>query len=195
MKKTVMVAALAVVALVACNKEEETTSDSQMIEEVASEDATVTVSSSNYAMEILEPLVQTAEHEAYSDGKIAYLEDGEATTTIEFEEGEDGRGHCMRHRDSLGMDRPNMRPPRDGGKFTKVIVNPLVKSLECDYIVAGTIELFDGDVWVATIDFGDGTCDILATKTTADGVHDIDLSKRFEKKPKGGKPKGPKMEE
>ncbi len=59
--------------------------------------------------------------------------------------------------------------------FKKVITDPLVKVDGCDYIVAGVIKFFKKDKWVATIDFGDGTCDEWATKTTEDGVETFSL--------------------
>lgn len=55
------------------------------------------------------------------------------------------------------------------GDYEKVIVNPLEKLEDCKFIVAGTIHyMLDGEV-VAIVDYGDGTCDNIATKTV-DGV-------------------------
>ena len=59
------------------------------------------------------------------------------------------------------------------GKYKIVIKQPLVKSVSCGYeIVSGIIEYYEikSGNWVASIDFGDGTCDDLASKTTKNGV-------------------------
>ena len=51
------------------------------------------------------------------------------------------------------------------GKLEKVITKALVKLDDCKYIVEGTIEFrLNGEV-VAIIDYGDGLCDNIATKT------------------------------
>ena len=48
-------------------------------------------------------------------------------------------------------------------------MKPLIKSEDCDYIISGIIKYYSKTgKWVATIDFGDRTCDEWATKTTAD---------------------------
>jgi len=55
------------------------------------------------------------------------------------------------------------------GDFEKVITKPLVKIAGCKFIVEGTIEFQKNGEVIAIIDFGDGTCDDIATKTV-DGV-------------------------
>ena len=65
--------------------------------------------------------------------------------------------------------------------FKKVLIEPLVKAATCDYIVSGIIKYYDaatGD-WLATVDFGDGTCDDIATKTTPDGSSTFTVSDYF----------------
>ncbi|MCH2045156.1 MAG: hypothetical protein MK212_13655 [Saprospiraceae bacterium] len=60
--------------------------------------------------------------------------------------------------------------------LTKVIVTPLVTTADCTYIVEGIIKYFDEDgKWLATIDYGDGTCDNIATKETYEGVETFNL--------------------
>jgi len=55
--------------------------------------------------------------------------------------------------------------------ITKVIVQPIVKSEDCNFIVAGIIEFYDSNTGalLATVDFGDGTCDDIAEKTDESG--------------------------
>ncbi|MEZ5083067.1 MAG: hypothetical protein R2750_06425 [Bacteroidales bacterium] len=55
---------------------------------------------------------------------------------------------------------------KSDGKLVKVITKPLVKPEDCLSIVSGTIEFREGDKVVAIIDFGNGECDNIATKTT-----------------------------
>ena len=64
-------------------------------------------------------------------------------------------------------DYINISSSKTGGKntYTKKILIPLERIDGCDYVVKGKIEYVkDGSV-VATVDFGDGECDDIATKT------------------------------
>ena len=61
--------------------------------------------------------------------------------------------------------------------YEKNILIPLVKIDGCDYIVEGKIEYIKDGTVVATVDYGDGQCDDIATKTV-DGVdHEIKIKK------------------
>ncbi len=65
------------------------------------------------------------------------------------------------------------------GKYEKIITNPLLKIDNCDYIVAGTIEYWlDGEL-IATIDYGDGACDDIATKIVGDQILEFSLKKEI----------------
>ncbi len=69
--------------------------------------------------------------------------------------------------------------------YTKNILIPLEKIDGCDYVVKGKIEYIKNGTVVATVDFGDGQCDNIATKTV-DGVeHEIKLNKKGKKHKKG----------
>lgn len=51
------------------------------------------------------------------------------------------------------------------GRFERVITKRLIKPDDCRFIVSGTIEYrMNGEV-MAIVDFGNGTCDNIATKT------------------------------
>ncbi len=68
------------------------------------------------------------------------------------------------------------------GELEKVITKPLVKLDDCKYIVEGTIEFrLNGDV-VAIIDFGNGECDNIATKTIDGETHEFKLDGKGGKK-------------
>lgn len=58
---------------------------------------------------------------------------------------------------------------KDGGDIEKIITKPLFSPDDCKYVVEGTIEFRKNGEAVAIIDFGDGSCDNIATKTI-DGV-------------------------
>ncbi|GGD21658.1 hypothetical protein [Hyunsoonleella pacifica] len=69
----------------------------------------------------------------------------------------------------------------EGNTFTVEITTPLVKPAECKYIASGVKE-YTRPEGTTVIDYGDGTCDNVATKTAPDGtVTEITLRKRKRK--------------
>jgi len=66
----------------------------------------------------------------------------------------------------------------DKAKYTRRVVKELVYLDDCDYIVAGTVAYFLGDKLAYTIDYGDGQCDNIATKTVGDKVVKFRLDKK-----------------
>ena len=85
----------------------------------------------------------------------------------------------------------NIRASNTGSKktYTKNILIPLERIDGCDYVVKGKIEYVKDGAVVATVDFGDGECDNIATKTV-DGVgKEIKLNKKGKKRKKGKRPK------
>lgn len=65
----------------------------------------------------------------------------------------------------------------DKDNYDKVVVEPIVTLEDCQYIVSGVIEFYENDKWLATIDFGDGTCDEWATKTWDGGSKTFSMNK------------------
>ena len=61
----------------------------------------------------------------------------------------------------------NIRASNTSSKktYTKNILIPLERIDGCDYVVKGKIEYVKDGAVVATVDFGDGECDDIATKT------------------------------
>ena len=87
----------------------------------------------------------------------------------QYDGGDDGEDH----EDDEDEDD---KDEEDYYTLTKVIVTPLVTTADCTYIVEGIIKYFDEDgKWLATIDYGDGTCDNIATKETYEGVETFNL--------------------
>ena len=71
---------------------------------------------------------------------------------------------------------------KGNGDFEKVITKPLVKLDDCKFIVEGTIEfLLNGEV-IAIIDYGNGECDNIATKTVDGETHEFKLDGKDGKK-------------
>jgi hypothetical protein len=54
----------------------------------------------------------------------------------------------------------------NGDSYKKEIVDPLVRLRDCRFIVSGVVEVTLNDQLVSTFDYGDGTCDAVATMTT-----------------------------
>lgn len=85
--------------------------------------------------------------------------------------------------DALAINTVGTIDGRDTDDFEKNIINPIVYLDDCECPVAGTVEFIKDGELLATIDFGDGTCDELATKT-ADGetsTFDLDCDKKDDK--------------
>jgi hypothetical protein len=88
------------------------------------------------------------------------------------------RGRRVHCNDLRGERETDLKKDRDKkSEYDKVIVEPLVKAEDCDYIIAGSICFYKDNLWVATIDFGNGTCDDIATKETRDGMHNFSMKK------------------
>lgn len=66
----------------------------------------------------------------------------------------------------------------DGNSFRKEITIPLEKTGTCRYIVAGDVALSQNGVVFAVIDYGDGTCDNVATYTTDEGTEEFTIGQR-----------------
>jgi len=69
----------------------------------------------------------------------------------------------------------------DGSSYKKEITEPLVISRDCFWITQGVIVTTIGDASI-TIDFGDGTCDNIATRTDEEGnEEEITMDMRIHK--------------
>ena len=180
-----------------CNSSDLSKKEGKVSEEnidyTVSEGDYINVKSSNidnkktYTKNILIPLEKIDGCDYVVKGKIEYIKDGAVVATIDFGDGEcddiatktvDGKKYTF-----------NLRGKRKSSRYKKNILKPLVKIDGCDYIVEGKIEYTKDGAVVATVDFGDGQCDNIATKTV-DGVdHEFKLDKKCKKPKKGKKPK------
>ncbi len=92
---------------------------------------------------------------------MEYVVNGITEATFEFNTG--GQGTLNKNG---GKTNKSLKSKSSKENYTKVIVSPIVKVKTCKYIVQGIIEYYDdNNKLVATIDFGDGTCDEWAVKS------------------------------
>jgi len=139
--------------------------------------------SSSFSKIIIKPLVKIPGCDFIVEGIIKYVKNGDTIAAIDF-----GDGTCDEFAFKTWIDKNNKiqtkkfslkkwkKKHKKGGKkghgYKKLVVKPIVKDPNCAYNpVSGTIKYFDAKKgnWLATVDFGDGTCDTLATKITAKG--------------------------
>ncbi len=138
-------------------------------------------SKNTYTKNIIKPLVKIDGCDYIVEGEIEYIKNGVVVAKVDFGDGEcddiatktvDGKKYTF-----------NLRGKNKSSRYKRNIIKPLVKIDGCDYIVEGEIEYIKNGVVVAKVDFGDGECDNIATKTVDGEDHEIKLNKKG-KKPK-----------
>lgn len=67
----------------------------------------------------------------------------------------------------------------EGNVYSKSIIEKLVKKGDCRFIVSGLVELSYNAKMFASIDYGDGSCNNLATMTTSKGTKEFIIGKRL----------------
>jgi len=78
----------------------------------------------------------------------------------------------------------------DGNVYRRDITAPLIKKGGCRFIVAGEVSLSKNGVVFATINYGDGECDNMATMTTAEGSKTFKIGERKREKRQEQKQEG-----
>ena len=117
-----------------------------------------------------------------TDGLIT-LETGEtiswdATRTREWREGEGTlalEDDIYAISDGIGADFAASGINRNGVAFTTHIAEPLVKEMDCFWMVSGILEVTPEGLTTRELDFGDGTCDNNATLTIGAFTTEITL--------------------
>ena len=165
------IAALSTIVLFSCNKENNLVDD--FTNEVCLETAQITLPTSGGDVNESESLVKSSSNDYYTAGQIDYIQNGEIVAQVNFGNGEENSIAQLTkdgNTSNFDLKKENTFFKGKKSKYKKVIVKPLIKSEDCDYIISGVIKYFSIKTgkWVATIDFGDRTCDEWATKTTAD---------------------------
>ena len=181
MKKSIRVLVLFAISLAfvvsSCNKENVSSKeDSDMLKSAAFEEAELLLSGDgDFERVITKPLVKIDDCLYIVEGTIEFRKGDIVIATIDF-----GDGVCddVATKTVKGETVEFLLTRKSGDKkFYKVIAEPLVKLEDCNYIVAGVIEFYSkkDNSWLATIDFGDGTCDEWATKTWPDGSKEFSM--------------------
>lgn len=122
----------------------------------------------DYEKVIVKPLEKLENCRYIVSGRIEYHQSNVVVAYIDYGDGTcDNIATIMRDgiTSEISLDKEERG---DKEKYNKVIAEPLVQIETCDYITSGIIEYYlidDNNTWVATIDYGDGTCDEWATKT------------------------------
>ena len=101
------------------------------------------------------------------DGQITLIENGnvinwsadKTKTWIE------GNGTPRRNDDVYLIEGSGTSSNSNGSGFTRLITNPLRRELSCRWIVSGTVEITPVNRPIRVLDYGDGSCDSLATVT------------------------------
>ena len=160
MKKTLFSLAIVSIALASCKKEKNGVDD--FSREISLEAAQITLPSSGGEMNVSQTLLKSSSSDYYTSGELEYVQNGVSVAHVNFGQGEENSLAELTKDESYYDGKKS--------KYKKVIVEPLVKSEDCGYIIAGVIKYYDykTGAWVATIDFGDRVCDEWATKTAAD---------------------------
>lgn len=162
-----------------CSKENDSSKDDDIFKTSAMEDVDMMFKGDSDGFEkvITKPLVKIDDCKYIVEGTIEFRKDGDVIAIVDFGNGEcddvatktvDGKTYEFTLK-KLGFHK----------KYYKVIAEPIVKIEDCDYIVSGVVEFYNkkDDTWVATIDFGDGTCDEWATKTWDGGSKEFSMKK------------------
>ena len=171
MKKTFF--SLAVISIVAVSCSKEKNEIDHFARELSLESAQINLPSSGGELNTTAALVEGDNVDYFTSGELEYIQQGMVVANVDFGQGEGNSiAELTMNGTSSNIELKKDDTYYDGkkSKYKKVIVKPLVKSDDCGYIIAGIIKYYDYTTgeWVATIDFGDLTCDEWATKTTAD---------------------------
>lgn len=167
MKKSIQVILLFAISLAfiftSCNKENSTTKEDDFYKSISDEEVDfILKGDGKFEKVITKPIVKLDDCKFIVEGTIEFYKDEELVFVIDF-----GDGNCDAIATKTVGDEItefSLKKLKKKWKYDKVIVEPIVKLEDCVYIVSGIVEFYKGDVWVATIDFGDGTCDEWATK-------------------------------
>ena len=160
---------LGVISFSSCKKDSVDAFD-PMSMEIASEEANVRLANSGYQTEITNKLVTNNGEDFYTDGTIEYKFNNQIVAVVDFGNAPSEKAFLSKDGSDSEFD---LKKKKEGSKYKKVIIKPLVKTDDCNYIVEGTIKYYEiaTGAWAATIDYGNGSCDEWATKTWPAGSY------------------------
>ena len=144
MKKTFLsIAAISTLFLFSCNKE--TNEIDTFTHELALESAQIILPTSGGELVESEPLVKSANNDYYTSGKLDYIQNGEIVAQVDFGNGEENStAQLLKDGNVTTFDLKKEESYYNGkkSKYKKVIVKPLIKSEDCDYIISGIIKYY-----------------------------------------------------
>lgn len=160
-----------------CSKEDASSKDDMdMLKSAAFDEATLAIyGSGDYEKVITKPLVKLDDCKYIVEGTIEFRKGNEIFGSIDF-----GNGTCDDiATKTVGDKSTEFSLKKEGDKdwYYKVVTEPIIKIEHCDYIVAGVIDFYSkkDNSWLATMDFGDGTCDEWAVKITNEGSYEFSM--------------------
>ncbi len=122
-----------------------------------------------YKIKVTVPLLTINEYPYYVQGRLTYSVDDKEVASIDFGDAtKDEWAVLTKDGITSNIDLSAKGAPWE---YTKVVTSPLIKTTGCDYITAGVIEYYKNNELIATVDYGDGTCDDIATKTWPGGSY------------------------
>ena len=160
-----------------CTKQKPSIKDEDIFKSAVFEEATFEIKGDgDFKKVITKPLVKLDDCKFIVEGTIEFHKDEAVIAVIEF-----GDGSCDDiATKTIGDVTTEFKLKKLGNKekYYKIIAEPIVKIEGCDYIVSGVIEFYSkkDDSWLASIDFGDGTCDEWATKAWDGGSKEFSMS-------------------
>lgn len=164
MKKVLFPLAAIALILTSCGKFKK--DQDNMITYAARYGQTVTIPTSDYEVVEVSVLERESNDLPYTSGELKYMVNGVEVAKIDFNHGDHYQALVKKGTNeetvSLGEDKG------DKWDYDKVITEPLVYSEDCGYVVSGVIKFYKDGTWVATFDYGDGSCEDLITKYTED---------------------------
>lgn len=172
--------ALAGLAMTSCSKAKMASS---FTDEISTEESQINLPESGYEINVVESTQASAEG-YYTEGVIEYTKNGAVLASVDFGNGasdSQALANVNGVNSEIKLKKDNDYYKGKKSKYKKIIVEPIIKSVECHFIVSGIIKYYEiksGD-WAATVDFGDGTCDDIAIKTTDEGDYTFTISEYF----------------
>lgn len=181
MKKSINILvlfALSLAIFTSCSKENKSSKDDEMFKSATYVEADLDLKGDgDFEKVITKPLVKIEGCKYIVEGTIEFQKSGEVIAIIDF-----GDGTCddiaTKTVDGVTSEF-SLNKGGDKEGYYKVITEPIVKKEGCDYIVSGIIEFYNDkdNSWLATMDFGDGTCDEWATKIWDGGSKEFSMKK------------------
>lgn len=161
-----------------CEKNDMATEELSTADALKEIDSVMGRDSEDFEKNITSDIVYIDDCDCPVSGVVELIKDGVVEVIIDF-----GDGTCDKLAEKIvdgaaytfEMDCDKAKEEGKEEEYEKVITNEIVKLDDCDCPVSGTIQFWKEDLLVATIDYGDGTCDNLATKTTDEGVYEYEL--------------------